>query len=159
MLDTEKARTVKIGVLLRILLLLLLMITLGACSTAQTKDAKPSDKTVEELAFHPDFATQIQKQITSVEGVEDGVVLVLKNEISAAIKVSGFQRLHLKSIKEKVHKTIKQMAEDYTVHVTADKKLFRSLQEMDQQLKDIPQGQKATGIQERFDKINKDMQG
>ncbi|OPX91290.1 MAG: Stage V sporulation protein AD [Pelotomaculum sp. PtaB.Bin013] len=83
---------------------------------------------------------------------------MLEEACETAIKVSGFDRLRLKPIKEEVHNKIKESNRDYNVHVTSDKKLFMQLQQIENQVNG-PQEKPLTDIQKKVMKINKDIQG
>ena len=111
-----------------------------------------------QISVDPVLSEKVKQAAKTVNGVEDSTAVVIDNEISAAVKVSGFNRLRLKSIRQEVHKKIKETGSDYKVNVTTDKKLFAGLQQIEKQIS-AGQAQSMTAIQKKVDKINKDMRG
>ncbi len=143
---------------------LLLVISLTACAALNSPAKKPqaqnkSGQNMEQVKFDAGLAGAVKERAKTIKGVEDSVAVVINNEISTGIKVTGFDRLRLKSIKEDVHKSIKDLKSDYKVRVTSDKKLFKLLQDIEKEVPNNPRGQDAAKIKSKFDKINKDMQG
>jgi len=91
--------------------------------------------------------------------VDQAVAVVLKEDISVAIKVSGFDRLRLKQIKQETSDLIRKTApQEYTVHITTDKRIFRDLSKV---LSDIEAngGVATPKTQDQLAKLNKDMHG
>ncbi|MFZ5631555.1 MAG: YhcN/YlaJ family sporulation lipoprotein [Bacillota bacterium] len=111
-----------------------------------------------QVQINPGLADKVKETAKTVKGVEDSTAVVINGEISAAVKVKGFNRLRLKSIREEVHQKITELYKDYEVHVTSDKKLFTLLQQIEKQIKD-QKVKSAADIEQRVKKINKDMQG
>ena len=142
--------------LLSIVLLLLLFLSAG-CGAQNSPSRKPLPQAGQsEAQVQTDPA--LAEKAKTIEGVEDSTALVLDNQIFIGIKVKGFNRFHLKSIKEKTHKKIKEANQGYEVNVTSDKKLFSQLQQIEKQVKENRVESRADII-ERIEKINKDMQG
>ena len=102
------------------------------------------------------LASQIKERAKTVDAVKDSVVVVLDKEISVAAKVTGFDRLRLKSIRQEVHQEITQLVPEYKVNVTTDKKLFSELQRLSNQ---IQQGEDPARLKTKFERINKNMRG
>ena len=111
-----------------------------------------------QIQINPELAERAKKTAETVKGVKESTAVVINNEISIAIKVSGFNRLRLKPIKVEVHDKIKEFNKDYNVYVTSDKKLFKQLQQIEKQING-PQEKSLTDIQKKVKKINKDIQG
>lgn len=141
-----------------IIILLLLTAGCGMQNSPAQKPQQQANQGQEQVRVDPGLAEKADQTAKTVEGVEDSVTVVVNKNISTAIKVSGFDRLRLKSIKEDVYKKLKQANEDYDVHVTSDKKLFMQLQQIDKQITG-PGKQPLTDIQQKVDKINKAMKG
>lgn len=143
-------------------LLLLLSLLVFGCAQMNAPAKKPEqnqqNQQAEQIIVDTELAEQAKNTAKSVEGVEDATSVVIDRKISTAIKVSGFDRLKLKSIKEEAHAKIKKLNKDYTVLVTSDKKLFKQLQEIEKQLNTTPK-EPLTEIKKMVDKINKDMHG
>jgi len=113
------------------------------------------DRKEKQVQTDPALAAEVKETAKFVQGVKDCTAVVVNQNISAAIKVTGFDRFKLKSIKEKVHNKIKTLGQNYEVHVTSDKKLFKELQQIEKQIKEQ---QKVQDLQQKVEKINKDMQ-
>lgn len=127
-------------------------------SPAQKKPEQHSRQQVKQVQIDSGLAEAAKKTAKTVKGVEDSAAVVVNQEISTAIKVTGFDRLRLQSIKEEVHKKIESTNKDYEVYVTSDKKLFNELQKIEKQINANPE-QVLPAIQKKVNKINKDMQG
>jgi len=136
-----------------IVVLLALSVVVAGCAmqAPAEKQQQQGSQGEKQISVDPGMAQ-------TVKGVEDITAVVINNEISAAIKVSGFNRLRLKSIRQEVHRKIKEAGGDYKVNVTSDKKLFAGLRQIETQLS-AGQVQSMTEIQKKIDKINKDMRG
>lgn len=143
---------------LKIITLALFLLLTTSCTVFPKPQQKPqTPPTKIQVQISPELAQQVKNIIKAVNEVDESTVVVINKEISAAVKVSGFKRLRLKSIKQEVHSKIKETNKDYTVRVTTDKKLFKQLQSMEKQ---INKGQEISlpELKRKFDKINKDMQ-
>ncbi|MBM7855297.1 ABC-type phosphate transport system auxiliary subunit [Desulfohalotomaculum tongense] len=142
-----------------LVLLILLFITAG-CAVGHAPAEKPQQQAVpvKEIKVDPGLAEQVKKTVRTVDGVADSTAVVVNKNISAAIKVSGFDRLRLQKIKQQVHDKIKKINKGYTVRVTADKKLFFQLQQIEKQIKSGKQ-LSLPKIDQKVNKINEDMKG
>lgn len=143
---------------LNILLLVISLVGCGLNSPAKKPQDQSPNQQIKQVQFDPQLANDIKKQIKTINGVKDYTVVVMNKEISAAIKVTGFHRFRLKSIKEEVHQKIKDMNKDYTVRVTSDKKLFKELRQIEKQVEASPQ-KAPPDMPLQLHKINEDMQG
>ena len=142
-----------------VVILALSVVAAGCAMKAPAKNQQQQESQGEkQISVDPGLAEKVKQAAKTVNGVEDSTAVVINNEISAAVKVSGFNRLRLKSIRQEVHKKIKETGSDYKVNVTTDKKLFAGLQQIEKQIS-TGQVQSMTGIQKKVDKINKDMRG
>lgn len=138
-----------------------LLILTSGCGTQKSPSQKPhheAGRSETQVRINPELAERIKETAKTVKGVEDSTAVVINDEISTAVKVKGFNRLRLKSIREEVHRKIKETNKDYKVYVTSDKKLFAQLQQIEKQIKDQKVQSKAD-LQKRVKKIIKDMQG
>lgn len=146
-------------VIIKITIIALLLLTTGcqmqAAKKNQPSQAKPSEKPVQ---INSDLAAQAKEAAKSVKGVEHSTAVVIDKNISTGIKVSGFDRLRLKSIKEDVHKKVKALSKEYKVHVTTDKKLFKELQDIEKQI-NSKEVKSPSELKIKVDEINKDMNG
>lgn len=103
------------------------------------------------------LAEKAKETAEQVQGVKGSAAVVVNKDITTAVKVSGFDRLRLKSIKQEVHDKIKESSKNYNVHVTSDKKLFVQLQQLEKEIAG-PQEKSMPDIQKKLNKINKDME-
>lgn len=122
------------------------------------KPQQQSNNSQEQVQTDPVLAKQAKEAAKSVQGVDESTAVVMNQELSVAVKVTGFDRLRLKSIRQEVHSNMKKLAPDHKVYVTSDKKLFRDLERVEQQI-NHPNGKSPTDLQARVKKINKGMQG
>jgi len=142
-----------------VVILALSVVAAGCAMKAPAKNQQQQESPGEkQISVDPVLSEKVKQAAKTVNGVEDSTAVVINNEISAAVKVSGFDRLRLKSIRQEVHKKIKETGSDYKVNVTTDKKLFAGLQQIEKQIS-AGQAQSMTAIQKKVDKINKDMRG
>lgn len=147
-----------------IILSIIIICALPACGTLNSPAKKPQQaqqrgQVREQVQFDPEMAEKVKQTVKTVKGVEDATAVVINKEISAAIKVTGFQRLRLKKIREEAYKQLKDANQDYTVRLTSDKKLFSLIQKAEGEVRGNPQGDKAREIKQQVDKINQDMRG
>jgi len=146
--------------IVKVIILSLLMLTVG-CSMQDSPLRKPqSEQQVsqgeKQIQNNPELAEKAKGIARMVKGVKDSTAVVIDKEISISIKVNGFNRLRIKPIKEEVHNKIKEFNKDYNVYVTSDKKLFKQLQQIENQI-NSPQEKSLIDIQKKVKKINKDM--
>ncbi|HBX22129.1 MAG TPA: sporulation protein [Desulfotomaculum sp.] len=151
--------------LTRLTLTVFLMLIMSGCTMQNSPAQKPQPQqpqTQQQQTLNQDvlentaLAAQVKERAKTVDAVEDSVVVVLDREISVAAKVTGFDRLRLKSIRQEVHQEITRLAPEYKVYVTTDKKLFAELQKLNTQ---IQQGEEPAKLKTKFEKINKNMRG
>lgn len=141
--------------------LAVLMMLFGVgCTMQNSPDKKPQaqqqQSSSEKVIIDTELAGKAGETAKTVDAVEDSVAVVMDREISVAAKVTGFDRLRLKSIRKEVYGEIKKIAPGHKIHVTTDKKLFSELQKVDRQ---IQQGENPAELKAKFEKINKDMRG
>ena len=75
----------------------LLLIATACGSGLQPESQSPSAKA--PLASDLDLAAEVKRTVERHQAVDQAVAVVLKQDISVAIKVTGFDRLRLKQIK------------------------------------------------------------
>jgi len=140
------------------IIILLTIILVGCSPSAQrAKSQQPKARTPIESDLA--LAHSVTQSVERHKAVDQAVTVILDKDISVAIKVSGFDRLRLKQIREEVNDLIRQMVgEDYSIHITTDKRIFRDLKEVAQQLKDS-NGIASPQIQNQVDQLNQDMHG
>ena len=145
--------------LIQLTLSFLLIFAMAACQAQPEKKPQEQPKSEKQVRVDLDLAEQAKKVALSVPGVEDATSVVLEQTISTGIKVSGFDRLRLKSIKEEVHQKTKELAQDYEVDVTSDKKLFKGIQDIEKDLVQKGQTTAPEAVYKKIEKIDEDMKG
>lgn len=149
-------------IILKVIVLSLILVVTAGCGTLNSSLRKPQpeqqiNQDEKQIQINPELAEKAKKISETVKGVKGSTAVAVNKDISVAIKVSGFDRLLLKTIKEEVHDKIKELNKDYNVHVTSDKKLFMQLQQIEKQING-EQEKSLTDIQKKVNRINKDMQ-
>ncbi len=143
--------------LLCLLIALLVVATAGCQPQKKVQQAQPKSA-AQAVAVDAQMAEEAKKAAKSVDGVEDATAVVIDQKISTAIKVTGFKRLKLSTIKKEVAKKISLGHDEYSVQVTSDKKLFTQLQEIEKQI--TKKNAKNSGdLKKKVEKINEAMKG
>lgn len=139
------------------MLLGLLVFSLG-CQVQPNKKPEQQGKKEKSVQIEPDLAEKAKAAALTVKGVESSTAVVIDKKISAAIKVTGFDRLRLESIKEEVHSKLTAINDQYQVYVTSDKKLFKELQDIEKQIKK-DNLHTTTELHKKVEEINENMKG
>ncbi len=139
-----------------LIIIVIALLMLGCSSTSSqqntndTREAKKADLNI---------STQVEKIVAGHQGVADAVAVTVDENISLAIKVTGFQRLRLVQIRREVNDLIKnEFPEDYTLHLTTDKRLIRDLARINETIR-ANNGMVEGQTQRELEKLNKDMHG
>lgn len=137
------------------LLVLVLLLALG-CSQTGSQQEPEIGETVESDIM---LASQVRQHTAEVRGVEESAAVVIGNDVSVGIRVTGFNRFRLQSIRQEVHAAAREVVPDeHQVHVTSDKRLYANLARMEQTLSQS-EGMASPQTQRDFRQINRDMQG
>lgn len=140
-----------------LLFIMLFLLSMIGCESHSSSPKQP--KIGETIEGDVSLGDTIKEEIDDLKAIDDSVVVVLQRDVSIGLKVTGFSRLRLKTIREEVHDLVKGLlAEDYVVHVTTDKRLFSDLQKMEKELREAD-GDASIEMQEQLKKIQEDMQG
>lgn len=148
--------------LIKLVILGLIICVMGGCGTVNSPQRKPLQQTgqVEGLVhINTKLTEQVEDVGIRVQGVEGSTALVVNNQIAVAVKVTGFDRLHLQAIRQELHSQIKKIAPGYDIHVTTDKKLFAQLQLLKEQIKKAQPGTLPTQLKDDYNVIIEDMNG
>ena len=141
---------------------LAIAVTIFTAGCAMSNSPAPKPQAQQQQSLNPKasantaLAGQVEETAKTVASVKDGIAVVIDRDIAVAVKVTGFDRLRLKAIRQEVSDKIKKTAPDYHIHVTTDKKLFSELRKVEKQIR---QGEDPALIKQKFDKINEDMHG
>ena len=139
--------------------LVVFTLLITACSQNPIPKSQSIPKAQAPIKANLELAEKIQAALQSNQAVDQSTAVVLNKDISVAIKISGFNRLRLKQIRNEVHNKINQLtSEDYFIHVTTDKRIFRDLRKIANQLQKT-NGTASPEIQEQVEILNKDMAG
>ncbi|MGI6036697.1 MAG: YhcN/YlaJ family sporulation lipoprotein [Limnochordia bacterium] len=137
----------------RYLLICLTLILMGCGSSPPA--ANPPDG--EPIRTDLELLQRIKDEVGKVSGVDEVVVAIADEEIGVGVKVSGFDRFRLRSIRSDVHRRVDGLTtEDYCIHVTTDKRLFRDLGQLEARLE---RGDTSPEIRSRLGRINEEMEG
>ncbi|ABZ83524.1 hypothetical protein HM1_1050 [Heliomicrobium modesticaldum Ice1] len=130
--------------------ILALALLAGGCAAGKSA-AKNSDLKELPSRMDPVLARDIKGVAKSVQGVDDATAFVIGNDIAVGAKVSGFDRLRLRSIRAAIDQKIRQSYKNYRIHVTTDKKLFKQIKQIEDQEKSP--GDAPPEIERNFRKI------
>jgi hypothetical protein len=137
-------------------LLLFLPLLITGCSLGlKSESQSPSAK--DPLPSDLELADAVRQTVERHQAVDQAVAVALKQDISVAIKVTGFDRLRLKQIKQEVNDLIRQVVpREYTIHITTDKRIFRDLNQVSRDIA-ANDGIALPKTQDQLAKLNKDM--
>ena len=108
--------------------------------------------------FSPTLSEQLEQTAENVRGIDRAIVIVLEKDTSIALKVTGFDRLRLNALRKEVNKKVKnQLSDQYKIHITTDKKIYREMQKLKGKLLQGEEPPKK--LIQQLDKLNKDMHG
>lgn len=134
----------------------ILIFSLVSCS-AGTSEPMERPYLQQTKTGHNDISIHAQQLAAQDKRVDEAVAVAVKQDLSVALKVSNFNRLRLKSIRQDVHSKLSKAYPKHKVHVTTDSKLFSELHKLDTTIqKKHPKPQQ---LEKRLKKINEDMKG
>lgn len=142
------------------------MLLIGGCSIAnneQQSTPTPSVKRVKSTSTtaSPEMARLARLTAEQDQRVDAATAVVIKDNLSVALKVSNFNRLRLQDIRKSVHENLSEQFPAYTVHVTTDRKLFSDLEKLHRDIRNN-QPVKSTHVkkfEKKLETINDDMKG
>ncbi|HPU35483.1 MAG TPA: YhcN/YlaJ family sporulation lipoprotein [Bacillota bacterium] len=143
---------------LLLLAVFLIFVMATGCGTPQKKRQVQLDARDEsQIQVNTELAERAREASGTVKGVKESTAVVIDRDIAIAVKVVRFDRLRLKKIRQEVHDRVKELDQSYNVYVTTDKKLFKQLQEMEQELSSPGEGLPLQELQARFKKLIQDI--
>lgn len=150
-------------IILSLIVSLILVAGATGCNVLNAPAKKPqsqqqSNSSQKPVLIQPELAERVKEAAQAVQGVDETTAVVINKDVSVAVKVTGFDRLRLKPIRQEVHNKVKNTALGCKVHVSSDKKIFAELQKIENQINQS-QVESPTEIQSKCEKLNKDMQG
>ncbi|RKD26757.1 hypothetical protein BEP19_16285 [Ammoniphilus oxalaticus] len=145
-----------------ILLFIACFSILTACQSSTIQETTPAQTdyshSIQKIKFKLSDTSQAQKISRQIKGVDRAVAVVIDQDVSVALEVSGFDRLRLQTIRKETHQQLsRKMKGPYTFHITTDKKLYQSLKTLQSEL--INATKSGTELENRFNKIKEDMHG
>lgn len=141
-----------------LLMLLLSLIVTAGCGPSQVPEKPIPRASNQPPVINRQAMMQLKNTLKDIRGVDEAAVVVINRDVSAALKVTGFNRLRLQAIRSEASLAVKRADQDYVPHITTDKKLFRELQRVERDIQHNRGGTPAR-IRERVERINQAMQG
>ena len=122
----------------RILIVAVILSTVLSAGCSQTSPPikpRPEDrpKANQQIDIDTQRAAAVKAAAKKAKEVEDSTAVVVDRDIAAAVKVSGFNRLRIKSIRNQARQRIKSSNPGFRVYLTSDKKLFKQLQQLEKE--------------------------
>jgi len=122
--------------IVRLVTILTLCLIVTGCGSAHPP-VKPKPEhwpqSGQQIKLDLQRAQEVKAAVMEVKGVEDTTATVIDQDIAAAIKVSGFNRLRIKSIRDQASRRIKIGNPGFKIHLTSDKKLFQQLRDLERE--------------------------
>lgn len=117
-----------------ILILAIMLVAAGCGQTSPPIKPRPEHrpKADQQITTDPQRAEEVKATARQAKEVEDSTAVVVDQDIAVAVKVSGFNRLRLKSIREQARQRVKSTNPGFHVYLTSDKKLFQQLQRLEE---------------------------
>lgn len=125
---------------------------------AQKPQSQQGQGSQEQVQVNPGLAEAVKQEVKTIDGIEESIAVVINQDISVAAKVTGFDRLRLRSIRQEMASKVESIAPGYKVHVTTDKKIFAELQKVENQINQS-QVKSMTELKSKVKKLNQDMHG
>lgn len=126
----------KIELLIAVILIIMAVNGCGHSSPPIKPRPEHMPRPGQEVTIDLRRTEEVKDLIGEAKEVEDSSAVVINQDIAAAIKVSGFNRLRLESIRNQARNRIKQAHPGFHVYLTSDKKLFKQLQQLEKDIKD-----------------------
>lgn len=119
-------------------LMVLISITLLAAGCEQNSPPikpRPEHKprANQQISIDPQRAAEVKATAANAKEIEDCPAVVVDKDIAVAIKVSGFDRLRIKSIRDQARQRVKAKNQGFHVYLSSDKKLFKQLQQLEKE--------------------------
>lgn len=129
-----------------------------ACQMEQPNDSRIQKHTETNVLLYEQKESQTAEDIAlRVNGVDAAEAIVLDQELSLAVRVTGFDRLQMKTIRQNVHRRLKAEFKNYKLHVSSDRKIFSELGRIKNQAHTGELNLKP--FKEELSKIQDDMKG
>lgn len=149
-----------------LVLFMIISIFLLACAAgcnmqnppAQKPQSQQSRGSQDQVQVDHVLAEAVKQEVETIDGVEESTAVVINRDISVAARVTGFDRLRLRSIRQEMASKAESIAPGYKVHVSTDKKVFAELQKVENQINQS-RVKSMSGLKNRVKKLNQDMHG
>lgn len=136
-------------------IILLLVLTAGCGmqgSPLKKQTGQQANWSENSIEIDTELAQRAKETAGAIKGVKESIAVAVNRDVTIGVKVSGFDRLRLKAIKNEAHNKIKELNQDYNVHVTTDKKHFVQLKQIESRLSGA-QEEAMTDVKSMFAKI------
>ncbi|MGE5544628.1 MAG: YhcN/YlaJ family sporulation lipoprotein [Bacillota bacterium] len=116
-----------------VLILSITLVFIGCGKTSPPIKPRPEHrpKATQQITIDPQRAEEVKATARKAKEVEDSAAVVVDQDIAVAVKVSGFNRLRIKSIRDQARQRIKAANPGFHVYLTSDKKLFKQLSQLE----------------------------
>lgn len=142
-----------------VIIFLILLLGVTGCGSQSSKKPPQQQGVHGPIQANLGLAEELQQAVNAHRAVDASTAVVIDNDVSIALRVTGFDRLRLQTIRQAVHnQAMDLVSEEYRIHVTSDKRLFADLEKIDEQIKQAG-GTASMDIQNELKLLNKDMQG
>lgn len=145
----------------KVTVIVLLMLIAAGCGLQNSalkkqQSGQQSKPNAADIQVNHELSQRAKEIANSIKGVRESTAVVINRDVTVGVKVSGFDRLRLKTIKNQVHDKIKELDQDNNVHVTSDKKHFVQLKQIEDRLRGLQDGE-AMEEQKLVNKIIKEI--
>jgi hypothetical protein len=144
-----------------LLIIVYVAVMFPGCTLQKKPNLGGNNSSKSSVATNPDLqqGQAVETLITKeVPEVDQAIAVILDHKIYVGLKVSGFDRLKLRKIREKTLKELEEAFPKDTIHVTTDKKVYWRIEQLKASIfKDSSLPKKE--IEDKLEKIEKDMKG
>ncbi|MFY4776947.1 YhcN/YlaJ family sporulation lipoprotein [Metabacillus sp. RGM 3146] len=133
----------------------LFIFLVSGCSGKEKESEPQYNLSNVHATSNPSIAEKAKKYAISTKEVTAARAVNTDKDLYIAVKIKQMNRFQVKPIKKKIKEKLKTLFPDMKVHVSADKKIFSELDELEKRL-DNPKMDKEK-LQKELKRIKKDM--
>lgn len=114
-----------------------MLVSAGCGQSSPPIKPHPEDrsKAGQQIITDPQRGEKVKATARKVKEIEDSAAVVVDQDIAVAVKVSGFNRLRIESIRNNARQRIKSANPGFHVYLTSDKKLFKQIRQLEGDLR------------------------
>lgn len=121
-----------------ITLIIAVIAAVSGCMNQQNQE--PSETRIQETNFKTEIidqavARQAKKHVQQKEPITEAKAVNTEDLLVIAVKVKPFDRFRLPEIQKEIQADLKKMFPNSKIELTADKKIFMKLDDLEQQIK------------------------